>query len=198
LREALQIAAEIQYTSLVLTIVTSIGELLLQTSRPELAAEVGMIVLRHPACDRDTRDQATRLLARCESALPPAAVAAAAQRAQAHDLEMLVTDLQLELAFVQDQETRDKRQEARDQSYAVSSLRSPGLLVSQPLVEPLTERECDVLQLIAAGLSNQEISERLILSVGTVKWYAGQIYSKLAVQTRTQAIARAHSLRLLV
>jgi LuxR family transcriptional regulator, maltose regulon positive regulatory protein len=63
--------------------------------------------------------------------------------------------------------------------------------------ESLTEREHDILQLIATSLSNQEIAARLILSVGTVKWYTGQIYSKLAVQSRTQAVARAHMLQLL-
>jgi predicted ATPase/DNA-binding CsgD family transcriptional regulator len=63
--------------------------------------------------------------------------------------------------------------------------------------ELLTSREQDVLLLIAEGLTNREIAERLIFSVGTVKWYANQIYSKLGVNSRTQAIVRARELGLL-
>ncbi|HMN26959.1 MAG TPA: response regulator transcription factor, partial [Caldilineaceae bacterium] len=71
------------------------------------------------------------------------------------------------------------------------------LPVSQPLVEPLTEREFEVLQLIADGMSNQQIADKLILSVGTVKFYTGQIYGKLGVNSRTQAVAQARALQLL-
>jgi predicted ATPase/DNA-binding CsgD family transcriptional regulator len=64
------------------------------------------------------------------------------------------------------------------------------------LIKPLTGRETEILQLIFEGLSNREIAERLVLSPGTVKWYTGQIYAKLGVSTRTQAIARARQLGL--
>jgi LuxR family maltose regulon positive regulatory protein len=65
------------------------------------------------------------------------------------------------------------------------------------LVEPLSERELDVLRLIAEGLTNQEIADRLVLSLRTVKWHAGNIYGKLGVKNRTQAVARARSLGIL-
>jgi LuxR family maltose regulon positive regulatory protein len=65
------------------------------------------------------------------------------------------------------------------------------------MVEPLSERELDVLRLIAEGLSNQEIAERLFISLHTVKWHTGNIYGKLAVKNRTQAVARARALALL-
>ena len=65
------------------------------------------------------------------------------------------------------------------------------------LVEPLTERELEVLRLIAAGQSNQAVAQTLFLSLGTVKWYTGQIYGKLGVSSRTQAIGRAQELGLL-
>jgi LuxR family maltose regulon positive regulatory protein len=67
----------------------------------------------------------------------------------------------------------------------------------QPLVEPLSERELEVLQLVAQGLSNREISERLFLALDTVKGYNRRIYGKLQVQRRTEAVARAHELGLL-
>src|SRR5260221_10860004 len=61
----------------------------------------------------------------------------------------------------------------------------------QALHEQLTPREVEILRLIADGLSNQDIAERLFISVGTVKWYLKQIYGKLHVSSRTQAIAAA-------
>jgi LuxR family maltose regulon positive regulatory protein len=67
----------------------------------------------------------------------------------------------------------------------------------EPLVEPLTGREVEVLHLLATGLSNQEIAERLILSEGTIKTHTHNLYGKLGVQRRTQAIARANELKLL-
>jgi LuxR family maltose regulon positive regulatory protein len=66
-----------------------------------------------------------------------------------------------------------------------------------PLVEPLTPRETEVLQLMAAGLSNREIAEALIVAVGTVKAHLHHIYGKLAVRSRTEAAARARELDLL-
>jgi LuxR family maltose regulon positive regulatory protein len=66
-----------------------------------------------------------------------------------------------------------------------------------PLVEPLRERELDVLRLIAAGCSNRAIADRLAIAVSTVKWYVNAIYGKLQVESRTQAVARARELDLL-
>ncbi|HEU5099148.1 MAG TPA: LuxR C-terminal-related transcriptional regulator, partial [Roseiflexaceae bacterium] len=63
--------------------------------------------------------------------------------------------------------------------------------------DSLTARELEVVRLMAEGASNRDIAARLTLSVGTVKRYANNIFSKLDVQSRTQAIARAHALRLL-
>src|SRR5205085_11378560 len=68
---------------------------------------------------------------------------------------------------------------------------------AQPLLDPLTERELEVLRLIAAGLSNREIADRLVLALSTVKSYVNTIYSKLQVESRTQAVARARALHLL-
>ncbi len=68
---------------------------------------------------------------------------------------------------------------------------------SSVLVEPLSQRELRILQLIAQGLSNREIGERLFLALDTVKGHNRRIYDKLQVQSRTEAIARARELGLL-
>jgi LuxR family transcriptional regulator, maltose regulon positive regulatory protein len=68
---------------------------------------------------------------------------------------------------------------------------------SQVLYEPLSHRELEVLHLIAQGLSNQEIGERLVLALDTVKGHNRSIFGKLQVQRRTEAIARARELGLL-
>lgn len=62
------------------------------------------------------------------------------------------------------------------------------------LVEPLSERECEVLARIAQGLTNQEIADRLYLSLNTVKVHTRNIYGKLGVHSRTQAVATAKAL----
>jgi LuxR family transcriptional regulator, maltose regulon positive regulatory protein len=67
----------------------------------------------------------------------------------------------------------------------------------QPLVEPLSERELEVLHLMAAGASNEEIAEQLVIAVGTVKRHVSNILAKLAASNRTQAVARARELALL-
>lgn len=66
------------------------------------------------------------------------------------------------------------------------------------LVEPLSERELEVLRLAAAGLSNQEIAEQLTISLGTVKTHLHNIYGKLEVGSRSKAIARAKELNVLI
>lgn len=74
---------------------------------------------------------------------------------------------------------------------------SAATAVPQPPVESLTEREFDVLRLIAAGYTNRQIAEELILSLGTVKTYSSHIYGKLNVENRTQATIAARKLGLI-
>ena len=69
--------------------------------------------------------------------------------------------------------------------------------VLQPLIEPLSARELEVLRWVAAGYSNQEIAEELVIAVSTVKKHIHNIYGKLEVGSRTQAVARARELALL-
>lgn len=75
---------------------------------------------------------------------------------------------------------------------ATPSPRKPAL----PL-EPLTEREVDMLRLLAQGLSNHEISARSQIALSTAKWHLKNVFAKLDVSTRTGAIARAREMRLI-
>jgi len=67
----------------------------------------------------------------------------------------------------------------------------------QPLIDPLSERELEILQLIGDGLSNREVSERLFIALDTVKGHNRNIYQKLQVKRRTEAVARARELGLI-
>jgi LuxR family transcriptional regulator, maltose regulon positive regulatory protein len=80
-------------------------------------------------------------------------------------------------------------------AFAVGARRRAG--PEQPLVEPLSERELEVLRLVAAGYSNAEIARKLYIAGGTVKRHINNIYGKLGVGSRTQAIATARAVGLI-
>ncbi len=74
---------------------------------------------------------------------------------------------------------------------------SPIPFSAQPLIEPLTDRELDVLRGMADGLSNAEIAAKLIVAESTVKKHINHLFDKLAVQTRVQAVNKARELKLI-
>lgn len=119
----------------------------------------------------------TRLRADLEAALGTAAYQAAWQRGESFDLLTVVSDV---LEWL-----------GGRQAEASTS-------VNPILDDPLTPRELGVLRLLASGLTNPQIAERLVIGVGTVKTHTLNIYSKLGVSSRTQAILRAQELGLLV
>jgi LuxR family transcriptional regulator, maltose regulon positive regulatory protein len=73
----------------------------------------------------------------------------------------------------------------------------PASVTPPPSEEPLSEREREVLRLIAEGLSNQQLAARLYLSPHTIKVHTRNIYGKLDVTSRTQAVAKARALGIL-
>ena len=72
----------------------------------------------------------------------------------------------------------------------------PASPTAQPLEEPLSERELEVLRLIAAGLSNRNIAQELVLATGTVKKHINNIFTKLNARSRTQAVSQAREFNL--
>jgi LuxR family maltose regulon positive regulatory protein len=79
---------------------------------------------------------------------------------------------------------------------AAGAPKLPAPSPADSLLEPLTEREREILRLLVAGLSNAAMARELVITLGTVKSHVNHIYGKLGVQSRSQAIARAHSLHL--
>jgi len=82
-------------------------------------------------------------------------------------------------------------------NFAKQILTSASLPQSQTLIEPLSQQEINILQLMAQGHTNPEIAHTRMLAVSTVRWYVRQIFRKLGVHNRTQAATEARKLKLL-
>jgi LuxR family maltose regulon positive regulatory protein len=111
----------------------------------------------------------------------------------------LFADLGLPMArLLQEALTRDVMPDYLEKLLAAIGASLPSsVAVEKALPEPLTPREREIVGLLAAGLTNREIAEKLVLSPETVKKHAGNIYQKLGVNNRTQAVAQARALALL-
>ena len=111
----------------------------------------------------------------------------------------LFTDIGLPIVrLLQEARSRGVMPDYVDKLLAASgSAASIPMVTNSPLPEPLTPREEQILKLIAAGLTNLEIAEKLVISPLTVKKHTGSIYSKFGVHSRMQAVARARALDLL-
>jgi ATP/maltotriose-dependent transcriptional regulator MalT len=184
-QESLQLAVEIRWLPLVLLQFTAIGELLHRRGDVELATVAWRTVAAHPAADSMMQQRAQANLAGAAEQL----AGRAAKSGDRHDPLVLATVLQERLATI-DVATAPQRL-AQDQP------RRQPAPAKQSLVEPLSERELEILRLLALGLSNQQIAEALTLVVGTVKAHNHHIFAKLGVSNRVQALARARELNLL-
>ena len=85
----------------------------------------------------------------------------------------------------------------QQKSMAQVQTAEPAKAKAQPLPEPLSERELQVLQLLACGASNQEIAQELVIALDTVKRHVSHIFAKLGVNNRVQAVRQARALGLL-
>lgn len=91
----------------------------------------------------------------------------------------------------------DRREPALDPAPPEAGRAYDQKLPPAPLVEPLTEREREVFELLASGRTNREIAADLFVSVGTIKAHTSNIYAKLQARNRAEALARARELGLL-
>lgn len=142
-------------------------------------------VINHESTFLESIIRARKCLAILEREFAPSIVARAKERAKTLQIETVLELLASELADV------DQNAPYESPSTAKS------VYSSTALPDSLSEREQEVLHLIAAGLSNAEIADQLVVSYSTVKKHVNHIYSKLGVKNRTQALLRAQSLNLL-
>lgn len=175
--DALRSAKEVDSLPAILDILSGTAGLLVDTDEPEHGLRLAAYVANQPALERITRARNTHLLQSLESVLGPEIVVSAIQQGTRLDFDEIVSTLLAELnQCVQE---------------------TPTLAIAQSLPDPLTERELEVLRLIAEGHSNYDIAVHLFLGVSTVKTHINRIFSKLCVKNRTQAVARARELRFL-
>ncbi|MBX3085689.1 MAG: hypothetical protein KF716_28890 [Anaerolineae bacterium] len=183
LRQALEIAARILWLPLILAILVSISDLFLQTGENELAVELAALVVQHPASEPPTQSRARRLLLQSQRLLPPEIYVAAKSRGETDDVIAITSSTLDQLRL--------------PKTYTAKTVNPDVSLGKSILVDPLSERELEILRLLADGLTNQQIADKLVIVLGTVKSHNSNIFSKLGVTNRTQAIKRARELNLL-
>lgn len=153
----------------ILATLYGIAQLAASEGNLEQAVELLSLILANEKSHADTKHAAQDLLDELQAELAQDLFDTAFKKGQASDLETVVTALQKEL------------------SNQVSKPSTSKL----GLVEALSEREIEVLQLVAAGKSNREIAAELYLALGTVKTHIHNISGKLGASNRTEAVAKA-------
>jgi ATP/maltotriose-dependent transcriptional regulator MalT len=175
--DALYSAKEVNSLTATLDILSGIAGLLANTGEPEQGLRLAVYIANQPSLEKITGIRNKRLLESLETDLAPEVVVSAREQGKQFDVEATISQLLTELSqLVQD---------------------APASSALPPLYDALTEREIEVLRLIAAGLSNYDIAVRLFVGVSTVKKHINHIFDKLDVKSRTQALLRARELRLL-
>lgn len=174
---ALRLASAIQAVPLTLSLLVGIGEFLLDNKASEAGLAALHLAASHPATEQPAREKAQRLLAQN---------AGLDSFHQAVELNALIPMLLAELTA------------APPLDHLLAAIPMPtGSPPAFPLLDFLSQREVEVLQAIAAGLKNQEIADQLVVSLSTVKTHINNIYGKLGVANRVQAVERARALHLL-
>ncbi len=174
LQVALECAVAVQSIGGMALPLPSAALVLANEGRKEQAVELLALAFNHPASANGWLQiwpLLTRLRTQLEGELGAAAYAAAWERGKSSDLATVAAGLLDH--FQPDQSSR-----------AVQAS-------NRALIEPLSQRELEVLQGIAVGLSNAEIAAQLVVQVSTIKKHINRLYGKLGVQNRTQALIRA-------
>ncbi|MFZ5816239.1 MAG: tetratricopeptide repeat protein [Bacillota bacterium] len=197
LEQALRIAASIEHLPLTLSALAAAGDWLGRAGEPELAVEALSFVKLHPGCAGRLRERVSRILDQLGDQLPAAAFTGALKRGAGAERQRLMEAVRARLALPPDPAPRSAPGPAFHPTGPSGGAPAPERPAKEGLPERLTPRELEILSLIRDGLGNQQIAQRLFMTVGTVKWYSSQIYQKLQVANRTQAVTRARELGLL-
>ncbi|MDX1616665.1 MAG: LuxR C-terminal-related transcriptional regulator [Candidatus Promineifilaceae bacterium] len=169
------------YVPFTLATVAAFARIEADLGREERAAELLGFTSQHPLI-KDwlaKHPQVAQLRARLKTRLGPMSFQAAWDQASSPDLRTVAQELLEEF-------------EPTDRQIAAHIVAA-----NEQLVEPLTERELQLLPLLHDGMSNREIAEHLVVSVNTVKTHLKNLYAKLNVSSRTEAARRAQDLGLL-
>lgn len=184
-RKALQIAVPIQYVPVLLQLLIIAGELCYRVQSQATGLEILALVANHAAANHASTAAVQQFLVRHNIAeLPPPPTE--------YDLQNIGSLVQMaatiEWALMEIEEAQT----------AKPPLNAPLTRTdNELLLDPLSQRELEVLSCVASGLQNREIADRLVVSLNTVKTHINNIYSKLSVTNRIQAVTRARELGIL-
>jgi len=153
-----------------------VSEWFVAQDQPARAVEILALIQQSGNSLPQTHRDTGALLERLQAELPAVTYNAAFERGKTLELQTVVIEI---LATAQHRPP------------------APQTTTHQPLSDLLSERELEILRLVAQGLSNREIAHELIISLGTVKTHIHNICGKLGVSSRTQAIAHARDLNLI-
>lgn len=181
-KQALQMCWQQERIPLVLEIIVGLARLLASTGRYEYPVELLACVAQHPAMSDDIHNLSHPVLIELEQKLAPNTFQAAQERGEKLSLSAVVDRLLSQTHLVSLEPVTDI---------------SINDVAQSPLIDPLTDRELEVLKLVAQGLSNQDIAAKLFVAVGTVKTHVRKIREKLGAKNRTQAVERARQYNIL-
>ncbi len=172
-RDSLSIGLEIQLTPVLLEIMMGIAGLFVAEGEHAKAIKLVATIVDHPASHHVVKDrarEASEILNPLKAEYSPPA------RKREEAVDVLAAELLGELT---------------------ATLGETVLQVQQMLVEPLSQRELEVLTLVAEGFTNRDIAIQLYIGISTVKKHMNHLYRKLDVKNRTQAVARAREYKIL-
>ncbi len=194
LGQALEIAGKIQTPPLLLDVIGGIAEVAAAWGYHEHAHQLALYLAQHYASEYDSRVTAGAVLLQVRRDTPPLLTALPLDTLVPTLLETVQSRFQQPLSpLPAEQPVAEMRTPVAEPTAVNGSARA----MTEGLLGPLSDRELEILGLLAAGLTNQEIADKLYLVLGTVKAHNHNIFSKLGVRNRVEAIARARALRLI-
>jgi predicted ATPase/DNA-binding CsgD family transcriptional regulator len=168
--QALKEASRINLTWQMLDRLCQFVHNVIRSINVEYAVELYSLILHHPATTSSIKQESRDELTKLKDKLQSATYTAAVERGKQLDLHDVI-------------------------EFILHKFDSS--IPNSQNADGLSPRETDVLKLLVAGYSNRDIAKELGFALGTVKWYISQIYGKLGVESRTQAVAKARELKLL-